>query len=106
MRKTLNNAIKEYTINFVTSKLENCQLFTRVFGKDFARESLYSNLKNVYTNQIDDEFLGYYAYEFKNITICAANGDGGLLTTEAVKKSPKLQSTVLHEGIHAVLANR
>ena len=40
-----NQEIRQYLINFVEKTLNQCEVFTKVYGKDFVRKRLEENLK-------------------------------------------------------------
>lgn len=97
MEKNENSEVKKYLINTTSQILDNCELFTRVFGKNFAKESLERNLNAVYTNG-EKEVYDYY-YDWENNTI-SMHGD---LSPEDFEKDEILKYKALHEGCHAVL---
>lgn len=103
MKKTLNPEIKKYIINFAIDQLENCKLFTRIFGKGFAEQKLYENVKNVYTNEKSKISSGNYNFEDNSITICESGKDNTLLTVSDIQTIEDIAETILHECIHAIL---
>lgn len=103
MKKTLNPEIKKYIINFAIDQLENCKLFTKTFGKGFAEQKLYENVKNVYTNEKSKISSGYYNFEDNSITICESGKDNTLLTVSDIQTIEDIAETILHECIHAIL---
>ncbi len=42
--------VKRYMMQVMTEKLNNCKLFTDVFGEEFAKKNLHKNIKHVLTN--------------------------------------------------------
>lgn len=45
-----NVELKRYLLSFEPEKLENCKLFTKVYGKGYAKRRLKLNLKSVYVD--------------------------------------------------------
>lgn len=103
MNRIENPEVKRYIVNFTVSKLNNCELFVKVYGRNFAKSRLDINLDKVYTNEGNDYANGYYRYEESSITICKSGKNGSILTPEDIKQSPKTQATSAHELIHAIL---
>lgn len=103
MKRILNPEIKEYIVNFTINQLENCELFTKTFGKGFVERKLNDNLENAYTNAEDKIYFGYYIHEDKSITICASGKDGNLLTVKDIENIQGIKALILHECIHAIL---
>lgn len=102
-KKILNPEVKEYLIKFAIDKLENCDLFVKVFGTGFVESRLNNNLENVYTNKEDSSFAGYYDHIDKSITLCKSGIDSKLLTPNDIDSSESLKATALHEAVHAIL---
>ena len=100
-----NPAIREYIYKFATEKLEQNPDFVKVFGTNFARKRIKANLIVVYTNELMSakNYLGYHNGTEKSITICNFKNKDNLLTPEEIEEDEKLQETVLHESIHAIL---
>lgn len=101
MEKIANQAVKEYLIEDTSKVLDGCELFTKVFGKDFARNSL-KKLNTVYTNGENEEYEGYS--DFVNYDITIGSGREKIITPEDIKKDKELREEELHEGAHIVLA--
>ncbi len=102
MEKIENAEVREYLIKFVSETLEECELFTKVFGKGYAKKRLDINLKKVYTNEYNDFYIGYYNYNDKSITICTKNRNEPKLTPKALDTKEETLSLILHESIHAI----
>lgn len=100
-----NPEVKEYLINFVANKLENCDLFTEVFGRGFATNRLNMNVDKVYTNEVDGEISvgGYYKESDSSITICKEGKDGKILSPSDIENDKLLQEATTHEAVHAIL---
>lgn len=84
-------------------KLEGLDLFTKTFGKKFARRSYDLNVSRVYTNEENPKGSGYYSEEDHSINICASGVNGELLSIEDIENSEALQETTLHESVHGIL---
>lgn len=104
MSKVENKAVKEYLIKFVLNDLDNCPLFKRVFGKNFARENLELNLERVYTNEFSLIRSGYMDEEDLSITICTNKENDTILSIDDIEKRPNLKATIMHEALHAILS--
>lgn len=101
MKKVENQAVKEYLIDMTSNILDGCELFTRVLGKNFARNSLENNLNSVYTNMNKGNFEAYSNYENNYIIICSDKGE--FLTPEDIEKDKRLKQKAAHEGAHMAL---
>ena len=99
-----NPSLKPYIEQFIIETLENCELFVKEFGKGFAKESLKNNFKTLLTEGSDSRAAGQYSLsDAKSITLFSKGKNGNLLTFEDIEENPHIKSTILHEGIHAVL---
>lgn len=103
MKKVENPQVKEYLVNFVTTTLENCDLFVKTFGKNYARNRLGINLDKVYTNEFNRTCTGYNNSGDNSITICTSQKDDPILTPEQLEVDKFKLATLLHESIHAIL---
>lgn len=103
MSRKENPKIKRYIVNFASQKLNNCKVFTKVYGRNFVRSRLDINLGTVYTNEENDDANGYYRFEDYSTTICEGKENGSLLTPEDIEQNLECQATSLHELIHAIL---
>ena len=104
--KIENQEIKDYLINLATNRLQNCDVFTRTFGKKFAEKRLKTNLCKVYTNEVNKKCRGYAITQGKGastITICCETEMNELLSVEQVTEDAGFESTALHEAIHIIL---
>lgn len=102
MNKIENLEIKEYLIDFVTEKCQQCDLFSKVFGKNFAKYKLKQNIKKVYTNKFDENRAAYFANEGKYISFCTNSDDTPPLTVSEIKNNPKLVFVMVHEAVHGI----
>ena len=103
MEKIENPKIKEFLIKFASETLEQCALFTQIFGKEFAYRRLEKNVQQVYTNEFSMTLRGYQNPLDNSITFCTSNRDDEFLTVEELEKDRDKLSTALHEAIHAIL---
>lgn len=103
MERVENEAVQAYLIESVTQDLKNCKLFTKTFGKNFVRVRLSRNLDKLYTNINIEGKLGYYDTNANSITLCASGKNGALLSVQDIEGNENLETTVLHEAIHAIL---
>ncbi|MCI9063083.1 MAG: hypothetical protein HFJ17_00510 [Clostridia bacterium] len=103
MGKIESQEIKEYLKSYIPSVLEECELFTKTFGKNFARKRLELNLDKVYTNEIDRKCDGYMDSKDNSITYCVKSKDENPLKAKDIENDPKLQFVSMHEGIHSIL---
>ena len=99
--KTLNPKMKEYIIQLATEKLESCELFTRVYGKGFAKKSLRKFIKKVYTDEESEIRSGCYSIKDNSITIYRSGSNGELLKSEDLEEADR--EVCVHEAVHAVL---
>lgn len=102
MEKIENPEVRKYLMKFVSETLEECKLFTKVFGKGYAQKRLDINLKKVYTNKYNNFFIGYYNYDDKSITLCTQNRNEPKLSPEVLDKREETLAAILHESIHAI----
>lgn len=103
MKKILNPEIKKYIVNFAADQLENCYLFTKTFGRGFAKQKLDENIENVYTNEKSKINSGCYNFEDKSVTICESGKNDSLLKPEDMQTIEDIEEIILHECIHAIL---
>ena len=103
--RTLNPNLKTYIFRLVSKKISGNSLFTKVFGKNFAKSRAKKYIEKVYTNEPESTAgcEGYHKSDDKSITICSASKDGSLLKIKDVEEDKDLQGTALHEAIHAIL---
>lgn len=98
-----NEEIRQYLINFVEKTLNECEAFTRVYGKDFVRKRLAINLEKVYID-IANSNVNTARYDMENscITFFLSNDSIKTLTIADIESNRKLQHMILHESIHAI----
>ena len=102
MEKIENQEVKEYLMDVAISYLEICELFTEVYGKDFARKQLEANLTKVYTNEFSNRERGYADIYDRSITICSNIEKSNLLTPEEIKNDIAKKKTCVHEALHII----
>ena len=94
-----NEEIKQYLINFVEKTLNECELFKKVYGEDFVRKKLETNLENVYINISNcNSNTALYDMENSSITIFSNKP----LDIFDIENNKKLKHLMLHEAIHAI----
>ena len=103
MERIENTEVKDFFMEFVPRELEQCELFTSVFGRRFASERLISNVYKVFTNEYNRNVNGYQCGADNSITLCTDNINSPILTPEELEKDRRKLTTLLHEGIHAIL---
>ena len=104
--KIENQEIKDYLIKLSTDRLQNCEVFTRAFGKRFAKSRLKTNLGKVYTNEINKKCSGYANTKGEGestITICCKTEISEPLSVDQISEDPEFESIALHEAIHIIL---
>ena len=84
MKKIENPEVRDYLIKFVINQTQKCELFTKVFGKDFARKKLAINLQTVYTNEFSRTLEGYHPFYEPSITICTSNKNEERLSVDTL----------------------
>jgi len=102
MGRIENPEVKEYLVDYVADYLEQSSLFTKVFGKKFARKKLATNVVKVFTNEVNN-VSGYYCFNDNTITLCTKDEEPKKLEPIDIENNIELQGTILHEGVHAVL---
>ena len=98
-----NQEIKQWLPKFVLDELSQCNLFIRIYGKNYANRKI-RKLKNVYTNEENYFLSGYQSG--KEITLCISGKDGNLYSVDEIEKDKKTQQTALHEAIHLILRHK
>lgn len=101
-----NEEIKEYLMHVATTRLQNCDVFTRTFGRRFAKNRLKTNLCKVYTNEINKKCKGYAVTKGKGastITICCKKEMNEPLSVEQIAEDVEFETIALHEAIHIIL---
>lgn len=93
------NEYKKYIISFVSETLENYDPFTKVFGKEFARNRM-NELNGVELIDEEDKYRrGECSTEFGVIRLFDVQGNN---VEEYIERS-KSKSVILHESIHHIL---
>jgi len=98
-----NLEVKEFIIDYASSNLDGCSLFSDTFGEGFAKKRLSKNIKKVYTNAKSQNRAGICDIDKESITIYKGEEEGLILTVEDVKSDKELSETSGHEAVHAVL---
>lgn len=101
--RILNPELREYIKQTAIDYLEDCEDFVKVFGKGFVQRKFEENVKDVYSNEKEEERAGYYESVTSDITICASGKDGNLLTPNDVEQDEDMKETCVHEAIHGIL---
>ena len=99
-----NEKLKQYLIEFVEETLNECDLFSRIYGKDFVRQRLEQNLKQVCTGIYSETSNGWYDFFEKSITLCSETKKAKPVTVAQIKRSEEKKQLILHESVHAVFA--
>lgn len=99
-----NEKIKQYLIEFVEKTLNQSDLFSRIYGKDFARQRLENNLKQVCTGVYSETASGWYDFFEKSITLCSDNKKAKPVTIGQIKRNREKKQLILHESVHAIFA--
>jgi len=98
-----NEEIRQYLIDFVEKVLNECEVFSRVYGKDFVRKQLDLNLDKVITNvYVKGNCRGLYNPKMKAIALFSEKEDSPPLTIADIEKDEILKHNILHEAIHAI----
>lgn len=103
--RVFNSAVRNFICDHAEKKLEANPTFIKVFGKNFARKSLNTNIAIAYTNEPKgiSTYAGYYSSSDHSITIVSTNNSNNLLTPEEILSDPSIEETCIHEAIHALL---
>ncbi|MBQ2835982.1 MAG: hypothetical protein IJE68_04030 [Clostridia bacterium] len=96
--------MKQYLISFVEKILNQCDLFTQIYGKSFAKQRLEVNLDKVYMGGYSNCNAGVYSYYNKSITIYSNDESVNFITIADIENNREHQQTILHEAIHAIFA--
>ena len=103
MERIENEELLEYVKQETFNKLNDCKLFKTILKPKQIRKNLDKNILKVYTNEADNIAIAYF--ENRRIVICKSGENGRILTKEDIKKK-KLEESIVHEGIHAVLNHK
>ena len=78
--KISNPVIRQYIYDFVPEVLNQNPIFVKVFGKNFAKSRIQSEVLIVYTNEDSkkSECAGYHIGKEKSITICREGKNGNI----------------------------
>lgn len=104
--RTENPNVRAYLYKMVPRELNSNPIFMRVFGKNFARKRIKSELFVVYTNESKDNTKsdGQQNSSEKSVTIRRSGKDGGLLTPRDIENNSEIKEILLHECIHAIMS--
>lgn len=100
--KREDEAIKQYLIQLVISTLKKSRIFTKTFGKNFAKERLELNLEKVYIDELGSGIYGCYTQKDKSITINSQEPNK-YISIGDIENDEFIKETILHEAIHAIL---
>lgn len=90
-----NKEIKQYLINFVEKTLNECEVFKKVYGVDFVRKKLETNLENVYINISNcNSNTALYDMENSSITIFS-NKPLDILDIELAQKTENISEEIM-----------
>ena len=103
MEKIENQEIRDYAIELAANTFESCNLFTQVFGKNFAKRRAIMNVATVYTNDFSRTVNGYRSLTDASITLCERQQDALPLKLRELQKDRKKITILLHEMLHAIL---
>lgn len=100
--KMENEEVKQYLINFVEKTLNECKVFTKVYGKEFVRERLEKNLNKVIIKYSEIVNKNLYDMNNSNITIFLNTDSAKNLTISDIENNKKLKHNILHEAVHVI----
>lgn len=101
-----NPILREYLYKIIPQKINENELFKKIYGENFASKMIKRNVLTVYSNEpySINEVSAYHNGVQKAITFCCARKDTQkLLTPDEIVNDKKLQETAMHECIHAIL---
>lgn len=98
-----NQEVREYVYKYIPEILNRNPIFVKVFGADFAKKRIKSEIYRVYTNENNKYCSGYHSGGERSITICLSGSDSSLLTSNDIANNRDTEEIVLHESIHAIL---
>ena len=103
-KKIESKELRDWLKEFASDELENCELFVRVYGKDFARERMQS-LKNVYIEEKSESTETIAGYQRGNGEITIIDREKGEHKNfiSDIKKDKDKRQIAIHESVHLVL---
>ena len=96
-----NPDLKPWLKEFVEEKLKNCELFTSVYGKNYAKKKMNS-LENVYVREKDDKYITGNCILNEKIINVYLKTDDEYYSISDLKNNKQILAIVLHEGVHYV----
>ncbi len=97
-----NPDLKPWLKEFVEEKLKNCELFTSVYGKNYAKKKMNS-LENVYVREKDDKYITGNCILNEKIINVYLKTDDEYYSISDLKNNEQILAIILHEGVHYVL---
>lgn len=98
-----NEEIKQYLIQFVENTLNECEAFSKVYGKEFVKKQLDDNLDKVISDiYVKGNCRGMYNPKVKAIILFSEKEDSPPLTISDIENDETLKHNILHEAIHAI----
>ncbi len=98
MENVDNLEVKEYIKENVSKILDGCELFSKTFGRGFAKRKM-EDLEGVYTTK-SNSLDGEYNYSQKIIRLYSKQEE---LNPYDIEENEDMRLITLHEGTHAVL---
>lgn len=98
-----NEEIRQYLIDFVVKTLSECEVFLRVYGKEYVEEQLNKNVEKVITDVYSKRKIkGAYNPTIKAIILLAEKEDSPPMTIQDIESNRILKHYILHEALHAI----
>lgn len=98
-----NEEIRQYLIDFVVKTLSECDVFSKVYGKEFVERQLNKNVEKVITNVFSERKVkGAYNPTIKAIILLSENEDSPPMTIQDIENDRILKHNILHEALHAI----
>ena len=95
-----NKKLREWTKSFVAYALEDCESFTEVYGKNFARNRM-KRLKSLEIINEEHSIIAGYQ-EDRKIVLNQAFYIDDLYNCEKIE-NPEIKDLIIHESIHLIL---
>lgn len=98
-----NEEIRQYLIDFIVKTLSECEVFLRVYGKEYVEEQLNKNVEKVITDVYSKRKIkGAYNPTIKAIILLAEKEDSPPMTIQDIESNRILKHYILHEALHAI----
>ena len=91
MGKIENQEIKDYAIELAINTFQSCELFTQVFGKNFAERRAIINVATVFTNDFSRTVSGYHSSSDASVTLCENKRNTPPLTIKELQEKIRIQ---------------